>query len=132
MNWIKLEDQLPKPIGDKVVVFTPNAGHGMDYRLICPTLINTAYDATHWAPLDNPDRSKAISTMIEDQQAEIAELKLLNQETTILLTASTAAEKRLMDGIREHKEDCETLKNTLFNHDEIDTELHKLLGEVEV
>jgi len=37
----------------------------------------------------------------------------------------------LEDGIKAHKEDCDTLKNTLFNHDEIDSELHKLLEEVE-
>jgi len=39
--------------------------------------------------------------------------------------------KELEDGIKAHKEDCDTLKNTLFNHDEIDSELHKLLEEVE-
>ena len=67
-----------------------------------------------------------VDQILQSKSEQIIELRLALKETTILLTASTAAEKRLMDGIIEHKDTIQE-----FDGVGADWKLWKLIGEVE-
>jgi uncharacterized Fe-S cluster-containing radical SAM superfamily protein len=69
-------------------------------------------------------------SMIEDQQSEIADLKLCLKETNILLVASIGREKELMGAIGEHKDVTLKLSNQGYDPFEFEQKLWKQLGEV--
>ena len=67
-----------------------------------------------------------IDKTLQSKSEQIKELRLALKETTILLTASTAAEKRLMECIRTHKRVM--FGDTLPPFPD-DAALYELLGE---